>query len=127
MYHLSTILFILFSADPGNDTFPKKTIRISFQLWAASTLNRNNKTFGYWIEDQQKDGVPPDSLTIIFMSHFLGRNITLISGKAEEWSTEDLTVDILLIYRGDNVYSPTDVGTYIHTKLFVNIFKFISK
>ena len=127
MYPSSTVLFFFFSTDRGNDTFPKKNICISFQLWAASTLNRNNKTFGYWVEDQQKDGVPPDSLTIIFMSHFLGRNITLISGKAEEWSTEDLTVDILLIYRGDNVYSPMDVGTYIHTKLFVNILKFISK
>ena len=97
----------------ATQTQRKKIIHISFQLWVASTLNRNNKTFGYWIENQQKDSVPPDALTIIFMSHFLGRNITLISGKAEEWSTEDLTVDIVLIYRGDNVYSPTDVGIYI--------------
>ena len=42
----------------------------------------------------------------------------LISGKAEEWSTEDLTVDIVLIYQGDNVYSPTDVGIYIQRIFF---------
>ena len=48
----------------------------------------------------------------------------LISGKAEEWSMEDLTVDVLLIYRGDNVYSPMDVGTYIQTHSFMNILKF---
>ena len=59
----------------------------------------------------KKDGTEPDAFTIIMMSHYLGHNITLISGKADEWSTEDLNTDILLLYRGDNVYWPTDVGT----------------
>ena len=80
-------------------------------MWATSTLNRLNKTFGYWADDQEKNGVEPDALTIVFASHWLGRNITLISGKAEEWSTEDLQTDILMIYRGDNQYEPTDVGS----------------
>ena len=60
----------------------------------------------------EKDTAEPDALCIILMSHFLGRNITLISGKSEEWSTEDMAVDILLLYKGDNLFSPTDVGTY---------------
>ena len=47
------------------------------------------------------------------MAHFLGRNITPISGKGEEWSTDNnQAVDILLIYKGDNIYMPTDVGIY---------------
>ena len=70
----------------------------------ASTLAKSNKAFGYYIEDMKKDGTELDAFTIIMMSHYLGRNITLISGKADEWSTEDLNTDILLLYRGDNVY-----------------------
>ena len=47
-------------------------------------------------------------------SHFLGRNITLLSGKAGEWkAVEDTGDDIILIYKGDNQHSPTDVGTYL--------------
>ena len=85
--------------------------------------------FGYWADDQEKNGVEPDTLTIVFASHWLGRNITLISGKAEEWSTEDLQTDILMIYRGDNQYEPTDVGTYFFIILFfpLNISTIISK
>ena len=92
-------------------THSQNIIRIYFQLWAASTLAKSNKAFGYYIEDMKKDGTEPDAFTIIMMSHYLGCNITLISGKADEWSTEDLNTDILLLYRGDNVYCPTDVGT----------------
>ena len=55
----------------------------------------------------------PDALTIVFMAHFLGCNITLISGKGEEWSTDNnQAVDILLIYKGNNINTPTDVGIY---------------
>ena len=73
----------------------------------------------------QKDSNEPDNLTILMMSHFLGRNITLLSAKAEEWSTEtNMAVDILLLYKGDNVYCPTDVGTYISFKLLFFVFFF---
>ena len=64
--------------------FSQNFVHIYFQLWATSTLNKLNKTFGYWADDQQKNGVEPDALTIVFASHWLGRNITLISGKADE-------------------------------------------
>ena len=36
----------------------------------------------------QKDSNDLDALTIVMMSHFLGKNITLLSGKADKWSTE---------------------------------------
>ena len=49
----------------------------------ASTLVKAGKQFGYWIEDMQKDSNDPDALTIVMMSHFLGKNITLLSGKAD--------------------------------------------
>ena len=60
----------------------------------------------------EKDGAEPDGLTILMMSHYLGRNIMLISGKAEEWKAEDIADDIIVIYRGDNQFTPTDVGIY---------------
>ena len=83
-----------------------------FQLWASSTLSKAGKQFGYWLEDMQKEATEPDALTILLMSHFIGKNITLLRGKAEEWATApNMAVDILILYRGDNIYCPTDVGT----------------
>ena len=82
-----------------------------FQVWATSTLHKTGKEFGYWLEDMKKDNTEPDALTIILMSHYLKKNITLVSGKGEEWKTDDVEDDIVLLYNGNNVYSPTDVGT----------------
>ena len=60
----------------------------------------------------QKGNSEPDGLAIVFMSHYLGQNITLISGKGDTWSTEtNMKTDILLIYKGQNIYTLTDVGT----------------
>ena len=57
------------------------------------------------------------------MVHFLNKNITLVSGKGEEWSSEegdatDGDDQIVLVYKGENVYAPTDVGTY-HAVVFL--------
>ena len=60
----------------------------------------------------KKEDTDPDALTIIFLAHLLKKNITLVSGKGEEWKTDDVADDIVLLYKGDNKYSPTDVGTY---------------
>ena len=95
-------------------------------------LNKTGRVFANWITEMEKPGTEPDGLTLVFMSHFLGRNITLLSGKADEWKVvEDTGDDIILIYKGDNQYSPTNVGTYlsifclyiyIYIFLFSNIF-----
>ena len=66
---------------------------------------------GQWYDEMGKEGTEPDGLAVVFMSHMLGRNITLISGKGEEWSTQDMAVDILLVYKGESAFAPTDVGT----------------
>ena len=60
----------------------------------------------------EKDGAEPDGLMILLMSHYLGQNIMLISGKAEEWKAKDIADDIIVIYHGDNQFTPTDVGIY---------------
>ena len=70
-----------------------------------------NTKFGYWLEDQRQETSEPDAITIIFMSHFLGQRITLISGKGTDvWCTDDRGTDIILVYNGDNKYTPTEVG-----------------
>ena len=61
----------------------------------------------------QKEDLEPDGLAIVLMSHFVGRNITIVSGKGEEWKAEDVADDIVVIYKGDNLYFPTDVGIYL--------------
>ena len=81
-----------------------------FQCWAFPFLNKMGKMFLGWIAEMEKDGAEPDGLVILFISHYLRHNITLVSGKAEEWNAEDIADDILLIYHGDNLYTPTDVG-----------------
>ena len=90
------------------------------QMWALSTIQKGNRSFGQWYNEMMKENMEPDALLIIFMSQYLGRNITLISGKADEWNTLDMAYDIVLVYKGDNIYAPTDVGTY----LFVCSFKY---
>ena len=61
----------------------------------------------------RKENSEPDAITIIFMSLYIGKNITLISGKSDEWSTTtDGDTEILLLYNGDNKYTPTEVGIY---------------
>ena len=87
-------------------------------------LNKTGRIFANWIAEMEKLGNEPDGLTLVFMSHFLGRNITLLSGKADEWKVvEDTGDDIILVYKGDNQYPPTDVGTYL--SIFCLFFFFV--
>ena len=79
------------------------------------TLSKAGKTFGSWIADMQKNDSEPDGLAIVLMSHFVGHNITIVLGKGEEWKVEDVANDIVVIYKGDNFYCPTDVGIYLST------------
>ena len=51
------------------------------------------------------------------MSHYLKRNITFIGGKGDDWSPEDMAPDIVTVYKGENMYSPMDVGTYQFLKI----------
>ena len=60
----------------------------------------------------KKEDTDPDALTIIFLAHLLKKNITLVSAKGEEWKTDDVANNIVLLYKGKKKYSPTDVGTY---------------
>ena len=61
----------------------------------------------------EKENVEPDGLTVLMMSHYLGRNITMVSVKGDEWKAQDTSDDIVVIYHGDNNFTPTDVGTYL--------------
>ena len=47
------------------------------------------------------------SFQIVMMAHYLGRNITLVYGGGDHWSTEaGMVDDIVLIYKGDNEFHP---------------------
>ena len=53
-----------------------------------------------------------DSFQIVMMAHCMGRNITLIYGAGDHWSTETgMVEDIVLIYKGENEFIPTEVST----------------
>ena len=59
-----------------------------------------------------KDVTLLDSFQIVMMAHYMGRNITLIYGGGDHWSTETgMVEDIVLIYKGENEFIPTEVGT----------------
>ena len=77
---------------------------------------KTNVAFGVWCEQQKSENAEPDGLMVVFMVHFLNKNIILVSGKGEEWSSEEGDAtngdeQIVLVYKGENVYTPTDVGT----------------
>ena len=53
-----------------------------------------------------------DSFQIVMMAHYLGRNITLVYGGGDHGSIETgMVEDIVLIYKGENEFIPTEVGT----------------
>ena len=83
------------------------------QNWAFPYLNKTGKNFTVWMAEQEKEDAEPDGLTLVFMSHYISCNITVLSGKSDEWKAADDTADdIVIIYKGDNAYTHTDVGTY---------------
>ena len=46
------------------------------------------------------------------MAQYLGRNITLVYGSGDKWSTDPTMQDnIIFVYKGDGEFLPTDVGT----------------
>ena len=59
-----------------------------------------------------KDVTLLNSFQIVMMANYMGRNITLIYGQGDHWSTETgMVEDIMMIYKGENKFIPTEVGT----------------
>ena len=59
-----------------------------------------------------KDVTLLDSFQIMTMANYMGRNIILIYGAGDHWSIETgMVEDIVLIYKGENEFIPTEVGT----------------
>ena len=97
-------------------------LHLSLQTWAFPYLTKLGKVFFSWIAEMEKDEAEPDDLSVLMMSHYIGRNITLVSGKGDEWKAEDIADDIILIYRRDHHFMPTDIGTC----RFCFLFSFLS-
>ena len=87
-------------------------IYISLQEWANGILAQQKKSFLDYCSANMKDVTLLDSFQIVMMAHYMGRNITLIYGGGDHWSTETgMVEDIVLIYKGENEFIPTEVGT----------------
>ena len=87
-------------------------ICISLQEWANGILAQQKKSFLDYCSANMKDVTLLDSFQIVMMAHYMGRNITLIYGGGDHWSTETgMVEDIVLIYKGENEFIPTEVGT----------------
>ena len=87
-------------------------ICISLQEWANGILAQQKKSFLDYCSANMKDVTLLDSFQIMMMAHYMGRNITLIYGGGDHWSTETgMVEDIVLIYKGENEFIPTEVGT----------------
>ena len=87
-------------------------IVILLQEWASGILAQNKKNFLDYYSANMKDVSLLDSFQIVMMAHYLGRNITLVYGGGDHWSTETgMIEDIMLIYKGENEFIPTEVGT----------------
>ena len=87
-------------------------ISILLQEWAIGILTQQKKSFLDYCSANMKDVTLLDSFQIVMMAHYMGRNITLIYGGGDHWSTETgMVEDIVLIYKGENEFIPTEVGT----------------
>ena len=86
---------------------------IFLQEWAGGVLLDKRKSFLEYCSETVKDLANIDSFQIVIMAHYIGRNITLVYATGEQWSTDpNMKVDIVLGYKGNNEFIPTDVGTY---------------
>ena len=72
---------------------------------------KENKSFWEYINASTKD--PSATYQIVMMAQMIGWNISLLYGNGEKWSTDPSMQDnIVLVYKGDGEFLPTDVGTY---------------
>lgn len=86
---------------------------IFLQEWAGGVLVDKRKSFLEYCSETVKDPGNIDAFQIVLMAHYIGRNITLVYATGDQWSTDpNMKIDIVLGYKGDNEFIPTDVGTY---------------
>ena len=79
---------------------------------ASGVRAQQKKSFLDYCSVNMKDVTLLDSFQIMMMANYMGRNITLIYGAGDHWSTETgMVEDIVLIYKGENKFIPTEVGT----------------
>ena len=72
------------------------------------------KSFWEYITSSAKDPANADPFQIVMLSQLLGRVITILYGNGEKWTTDqNMKDDIVLVYKGDGEFLPTDVGTYL--------------
>ena len=87
-------------------------ICFSLQEWVSGVLVQQKKSFLDYCSVNMKDVTLLDSFQIVMMANYMGRNITLIYGAGDHWSTETgMVEDIMLIYKGENEFIPTEIGT----------------
>ena len=74
---------------------------------------KEGKTFWEYINASSKDPTTTDAYQIVMLAQMLGRNISIMYGNGKKWSTDPtMQDDIVLVYKGDGEFLPTDVGTY---------------
>ena len=84
-------------------------------------LINKNRSFLEYCTNAGKEGPngPVVAFQVVMMYHFLGQNITLLYRQGEKWSADpDILEDIVFVYKGNNEFVPTDVGTYYFTTYF---------
>ena len=79
----------------------------NLQDWAGGILMAAKKTFFDYCSANTKENTCVDSFQIVMTAHYLGRNITILYGNG------GMADDIVLLYKGDYEFVPTEVGTYI--------------
>ena len=74
---------------------------------------KEGKDFWEYINAAGKDASVTDPYQIVMLAQMLGCKISILYGNADKWSTDpNMQDDIVLIYKGDGEFLPTDVGTY---------------
>ena len=81
---------------------------------------KEGKTFLEYINASSKDPAMTDAYQIVMLAQMLSRNICIMYGNSEKWSTDPtMQDDIVLVYKGNGEFLPSDVGTYQYYFLFI--------
>ena len=79
---------------------------------------KERKSFWDYITSASKDLSTTDPYQIVMLAQLFGKPITLVYGNSQKWSTYPSIEDnIVLVYKGDGEFLPTDVGIYQYFKI----------
>ena len=85
---------------------------IHLQVWVEDYALKKDLNFFSWMVHQYHEDCSIDSATIVLMSKFMMRNISIVNCD-DMLNIEDTATDIVLAHISGSKFIATEVGTYL--------------